>query len=226
MIKYICKKCNLNTETSTCPVCGDRSEVENTTVFWCDDCNIPLYDEICPICGKQAHRIGSDLRPVFPEERLLLEIMLGEPFKYRNASVWNASGNLYYANGKKVPFSVKQTKLLDAKKIREQLDELSPQNSYDFFNENINKFLVANRHRYDYITNEAMEYIRTMAEGVSLTEMFVSFSGGKDSTVVSDLVLRALGTQQVLHLYGDTTLEFPESAKYVKRFKASIQRPL
>ena len=78
-------------------------------------------------------------------------------------------------------------------KIREQLDELSPQNSYDFFNENINKFLVANRHRYDYITNEAMEYIRTMAEGVSLTEMFVSFSGGKDSTVVSDLVLRALG---------------------------------
>lgn len=200
MIKYICKKCNLNTETSTCPVCGDRSEVENTTVFWCDDCNIPLYDEICPICGKQAHRIGSDLRPVFPEERLLLEIMLGEPFKYRNASVWNASGNLYYANGKKVPFSVKQTKLLDAKKIREQLDELSPQNSYDFFNENINKFLVANRHRYDYITNEAMEYIRTMAEGVSLTEMFVSFSGGKDSTVVSDLVLRALGTQQVLHL--------------------------
>lgn len=220
MIKYICKKCNLNTATSTCPVCGERAEMESSTIYWCDDCNIPLYDEVCPICGKQARRIGSDLRPVFPEERLLLEIMLGEPFKYRNASVWNASGNIYYADGKKVPFSVKQTKLLDAKKIREQLDELSPQNSYDFFNENINKFLVANRRLYDYITNEAMEYIRTMAEGVSLTEMFVSFSGGKDSTVVSDLVLRALGNQQVLHLYGDTTLEFPESAKYVKRFKA------
>lgn len=145
---------------------------------------------------------------------------------YRNASVWNASGNIYYADGKKVPFSVKQTKLLDAKKIREQLDELSPQNSYDFFNENINKFLVANRRLYDYITNEAMEYIRTMAEGVSLTEMFVSFSGGKDSTVVSDLVLRALGNQQVLHLYGDTTLEFPESAKYVKRFKAEHPKTL
>ena len=65
-----------------------------------------------------------------------------------------------------------------------------------------------------------------MAEGVSLTEMFVSFSGGKDSTVVSDLVLRALGTQQVLHLYGDTTLEFPESAKYVKRFKAEHPKTL
>ena len=226
MIKYICKKCNINTETSTCPVCGERAEVESSTIYWCDDCNIPLYDEICPICGKKAHRIGSDLRPVFPEERLLLEVMLGEPFKYKDAAVWNASGNFYYADGKKIPFSVKQTKLLDAKKIREQLDVLSPQNSYDFFNENIRKFLVANRQRYDYISNEAMEYIRTMADGVSLTEMFVSFSGGKDSTVVSDLVLRSLGTQQVLHLYGDTTLEFPESAKYVKRFKAEHPKTL
>ena len=182
MIKYICKTCNINTQTSTCPVCGERAEMESSTIYWCDDCNIPLYDEVCPICGKKAHRIGSDLRPVFPEERLLLEVMLGEPFKYKNASVWNASGNYYYADGKKIPFSVKQTKQLDAKKIREQLDVLSPQNSYDFFNDNIRKFLVANRQRYDYISNEAMEYIRTMADGVSLTEMFVSFSGGKDST--------------------------------------------
>lgn len=207
MIKYICKKCNINTETSVCPVCGERAEMESSSIYWCDTCNIPLYDEICPMCGKTAHRIGSDLRPVFPEERLLLEIMIGEPFKYKNSSVWNAAGNYYYVDGKKLTFSVKQTKLLNAKMIRKQLDELSDQNSYDFFDKNIGKFLIANRHRYNYISNEAMEYIRTMAEGVSLTEMFVSFSGGKDSTVVSDLVLRALGTQQVLHLYGDTTLE-------------------
>ncbi len=152
--------------------------------------------------------------------------MIGEPFKYKNSSVWNAAGNYYYVDGKKLTFSVKQTKLLNAKMIRKQLDELSDQNSYDFFDKNIGKFLIANRHRYNYISNEAMEYIRTMAEGVSLTEMFVSFSGGKDSTVVSDLVLRALGTQQVLHLYGDTTLEFPESKKYVKRFKEDHPKTL
>lgn len=80
MIKYICKKCNINTETSVCPVCGERAEMESSSIYWCDTCNIPLYDEICPMCGKKAHRIGSDLRPVFPEERLLLEIMIGEPF--------------------------------------------------------------------------------------------------------------------------------------------------
>ena len=226
MIKYICKKCNVNTEVSVCPVCGERTELENSTIYWCDDCNIPLYDEICPICGKKAHRIGSDLRPVFPEERLLLEVMLGEPFKYKDASVWNASGNHYYANGKKIKFSVSQTRNLDAKNIREQLAKLALENSYDVFNSIMKKFVLANQKRYDYISKEAMEYIRTMAENVDTTEMFVSFSGGKDSTVVSELVMRALGSQQILHLYGDTTLEFPQSAEYVKRFKKEHPKTL
>lgn len=226
MIKYTCIKCNVNTEVSVCPVCGARSELESSTIYWCNGCNIPLYDGVCPICGKKAHRIGSDLRPVFPEERLLLEIMLGEPFKYKDASVWNASGNYYYADGKKIKFSVSQTKDLDAKGIQKQLTELAPENSYDAFNGMIKKFVMANQKRYDYISKEAMEYVRTMAVNVEPTEMFVSFSGGKDSTVVSELVMRALGTQQILHLYGDTTLEFPESSEYVKRFKKEHPKTL
>lgn len=226
MIKYICKKCNINTEVSVCPVCSERAELESSTIYWCHDCNIPLYDEVCPICGKKAHRIGSDLRPVFPEERLLLEIMLGEPFKYKDASVWNVSGNYYFVDGKKIKFSVSQTKELDTKEIRKQLAELASENSYDVFNRIIKKFVVANLKRYDYISKEAMEYIRTMAVNVEPTEMFVSFSGGKDSTVISELVMRALGSQKILHLYGDTTLEFPESAEYIKRFKKEHPKTL
>ena len=68
--------------------------------------------------------------------------MIGEPFKYKNSSVWNAAGNYYYVDGKKLTFSVKQTKLLNAKMIRKQLDELSDQNSYDFFDKNIGKEVV------------------------------------------------------------------------------------
>ena len=49
--------------------------------------------------------------------------------------------------------------------------------------------------------------------------MFVSFSGGKDSTVVSSLVMRALSEPKILHIFGDTTLEFPETMHYVERFK-------
>ena len=226
MIIYRCPKCNINTETSVCPVCGQRAEVDSTTIYWCDSCNIPLYKDVCTICGSKAKRIGSDLRPVFPEERLLLEVMLGVPFKYKDASVWNAAGNHYYADGKKIRFTVAQTKYLDASLIKKELDRLSPQNDYTAFNETIRKFLETNKDRYNYVSKEATEYIRNVAKGVDATEMFVSFSGGKDSTVVSDLVMRALGTQQILHLYGDTTLEFPESAEYVKRFKAEHPKTL
>lgn len=219
MVKYICRNCNYETDSSVCPVCGRRTDIMETSIYWCKHCNVPLYEEICPICGEKGKRIGSDIRPVFPEERLLLEIMLGEPFKYRDASVWNTSGNHYYADGKRIEFSANQTKEMDTHAIREKLAELESQNSYAVFEKTVSKFVLANKKRYEYITQEAMDYIRTKTEDASLTELFVSFSGGKDSTVVSDLVMRALGNQQVLHIYGDTTLEFPESAEYVKRFK-------
>ena len=31
--------------------------------------------------------------------------------------------------------------------------------------------------------------------------------------------MRALSDQQILHIYGDTTLEYPETLQYVKRFR-------
>lgn len=49
--------------------------------------------------------------------------------------------------------------------------------------------------------------------------MFVSFSGGKDSTVTSDIVMKALGRENIIHVYGDTTLEYPTTEKYITRFK-------
>lgn len=67
-------------------------------------------------------------QPAHP--RLLLEIMLGETFKYKDASVWNASGNYYYADGKKIKFPVSQTKNLDVKEIQRQLVELESENPY------------------------------------------------------------------------------------------------
>lgn len=219
MIRYRCKECQVSTDTSVCPYCGERTELETSTIFWCKHCNIPVFDEVCPECGSVCARIGSDIRPVFPEERLLLEVILGCPLKYKDASVWNTLGNTYYADGKKISFSVGQTKDLDADNIRQQLAEYAPQNSYAAFDAMIERFLRANRRRYNAMTSEATQYIRDMAEYYDTTEMYVSFSGGKDSTVVSSLVLRALANETVLHVYGDTTLEFPETKEYVARFR-------
>ena len=105
MIKYICKSCNIESKTSVCPACGERAELLESSIYYCDECNIPIFDEVCPLCGKQATRIGTDGRPVFPEERLLLEIILGEPLKYKKASVWNISGAFYLVDGKKIKLS-------------------------------------------------------------------------------------------------------------------------
>lgn len=221
MIRYKCNKCNIKTPFSECPHCGERTDIAESTVFWCSNCNIPTFDEVCPECGGKGRRIGSDIRPVFPQERLLLEIILGCPLKYKNSSVWNTSGNYYYADGKKIAFTASQVKDLDADEIRAKLDEYTPQNNSVAFDTFAEKFVQTNKMRYNFLLSEATQYIRDVATKYETSEMYVSFSGGKDSTVVSSLVMRALNNEQILHIYGDTTLEFPETKEYVSRFKKS-----
>lgn len=226
MIKYFCKNCNINVESSECSVCGARTEVESK-LYWCSTCNIPVYDEVCPICGCKGEYFTSDARPVFPEERLLIEIMLGKPFCFIEDSVWNGSGNRYYVNGKKISFSVTNLKNYDPDAIREKLDELKGQNTYEHFDKMIAKWIKANAIRYDYITSEAKSYIAQYSKKYlndDLNAAFVSFSGGKDSTVVSDLVRKATGNPSIIHIFGNTTLEFPQTYEYVERFRATNKR--
>lgn len=218
MLKYRCKEHNIQTNTSICPVCGNRAELERSDLYWCDNCSIPLYQNHCS-CGNKVHRLTTDLRPVFPEERLLIEIILGTPFAFAKASVWNGTGNKYFVDGKRIEFSISALKELDADKIREQYESLKEKNSYQAFDACIARFTAENRERLQEITQEAVSYIQTTASGYDIRDMFVSFSGGKDSTVTSDLVMRALGEPKILHIFGDTTLEFPETMNYIERFK-------
>ena len=226
MIKYFCKNCNINVESSECSVCGARTEVESK-LYWCSNCNIPVYDVVCPICGCKGEYFTSDARPVFPEERLLIEIMLGKPFCFIEDSVWNGSGNRYYVNGKKIPFSITNLKNYAPDTIREKLEELKSQNTYEHFNKMIDKWIKANAIRYDYITSEAKSYIAQYSKKYlndDLNAAFVSFSGGKDSTVVSDLARKATGNPSIIHIFGNTTLEFPQTYEYVERFRATNKK--
>jgi len=70
-----------------------------------------------------------------------------------------------------------------------------------------------------YLKNEANDFINTSSSKYSSEDIVVSFSGGKDSTVVSDLVVRALTNPIIVHIFGNTTLEFPLTLDYAKRFK-------
>ena len=138
--------------------------------------------------------------------------------KYRYSSVWNSNGT-YYVDGKKIKFSIEKLTSEDPNKIRKIIDEYKSDNSYDFFNENIKIFIEANKIRYNDIASEAMNYIIKAAEGYDSTSMFVSFSGGKDSTVTSHLVRTSLSNPSIIHIFGDTTLELPDTIEYINRFK-------
>lgn len=223
MIKYFCENCNIECETSVCPSCHDTTKLIKSEIYWCDNCKCPIFDEKCSCCGSTAKLIGSDLRPVFPQERLLLEILMGEPFKYANSSIWNVGSNRYVINGEKKLISYKD--LREKNNVEEVIEKLKLYEEENkkyieefLTSESVSNFISNNRARLNYITYEAISYIRNMAENKNEDEMFVSFSGGKDSTVVSDLVLTAL-SKDIIHIYGDTTLEYPTSEVYVKRFR-------
>ena len=218
MIKYICKRCNIESSHSICPSCGERAEMKGSALYQCPHCNIPTFDEVCPICGTRGKQVATDLRPVFPKERLLIEIMMGCPLKYKDSSVWKAA-NFYFADGVKLPFTVSDAKAFTPDYLRTMLTRYEEENKKNSFDLYLTRFLQANRSRYDFLVSEATQYIREAASGYGATDMYVSFSGGKDSTVVSSLVMRAMSDQRILHVYGDTTLEFPETLAYVKRFR-------
>ena len=78
-----CKTCNIETNDDVCPICGTNT-VEDipTEVYWCSHCCTPIIQEenqadkgICPLCSRETKYMAKDLRPVFPEERLLLELL-------------------------------------------------------------------------------------------------------------------------------------------------------
>lgn len=213
-------------ERSECPVCkatgkNTHQYVEvNSVIYWCEQCRIPLYANTCQICNSKGREIGKDIRPVFPEEKLLLELLWEKPIgSLTKHSVWNTSGSGYIIDGKSEKLVIGNLRSLDIEELRQDYEQYLPNIQYNEFNQMMDCFVRANEKRYVEITNEAIEYISEAANGYALTQMFTSFSGGKDSTVVADLVRRALATDKLLHIFGDTTLEFPDTEDYVARYR-------
>ena len=101
MRRYRCTVHNIELSKNYCDECKSREHVEGVSdIYYCTECNVPVYEQICPVCHAECKRIASDLRPVFPKERLLYEILENEPLKYIESSVWNTSGNYYLIDGR------------------------------------------------------------------------------------------------------------------------------
>lgn len=222
-----CKNCNLETNEMHCTVCGSET-VEDVPVeiYWCKDCTIPIIHlstvadkGICPICGQKTHYLSSDLRPVFPEERLLLAILLEkEANEYMNRSVW-AFKSRYYIDGKSVSIPTKVFAEANTNSISEKIAAFSFQIDYEFFNESTAQFIRANQNRLAYLKNEAFSFIQQATKGYKAENIVISFSGGKDSTVTADIATKALSNPSLVHIFGNTTLEFPATIEYADRYR-------
>lgn len=221
-----CANCNKTSYSDVCEVCGGKTQQDTPIeLYWCDSCRVPIICElsdtspmICPSCGKPIRYLAKDLRPVFPEERLLLEVIKGTPLAFLHSSVW-ASGSRYYIDGKTANLSIETLKKIDVEKVVETLTQYKDKNDYSFFNENIRTFIDCNRERLDSIKNEATSFVVEQVKRFPNHKLVISFSGGKDSTVVADVVTRALSDPSIVHIFGDTTLEFPTTYEYVSRFR-------
>lgn len=207
---------------------------QDIKIYWDSSKNVPL---ILDSYNKEYEEIAKDLRPVFLQEKWLLINLFSEELKidFLDKSVWATKQNRYIVDGKMisiVPTSkFKGMNQQELNKIREKILQFSiTEENIEKEKENFSKFILANRNRFNYIVksetrDEEGQYIGALPFIVENAEKFkdrmtlVSFSGGKDSTVVSHLVRLALNNPSILHIFGDTTLELPKSYEYVERFK-------
>ncbi|MCD7806900.1 MAG: phosphoadenosine phosphosulfate reductase family protein [Lachnospiraceae bacterium] len=222
-----CKTCNIETDENICPICGDVTAADTPIkVYWCKKCNVPIINltnqvdkGYCPICGKKTRYLSTDLRPVFPEERLLIELLLDlTPYEWMDKSVW-AENNRYYVNGKTITLPKELFQKADTDRLSKQLEEYKAGNTYEHFEQHMQQFIKANEYRLHYLIDEAYEFICDSAQKFEEENLVISFSGGKDSTVTADIVTKALSNPSLVHIFGDTTLEFPSTIEYAKRYR-------
>lgn len=201
-----CKFCNIETNEETCPVCGKpTSEDIPIEIYWCDSCKVPVikqttdnHKEDCPCCGRKMKYLAKDIRPVFPEERLLMELLLKkEPNTYAKSSVWASTGSRYYIDGKAKNIPGKVYTETDTEKIAEDIARYKETNTYEYFNIYAERFVEANRDRLNYLIDEATEFVRETAAKYKEENRIISFSGGKDSTVTADVVTKALSDPNI-----------------------------
>lgn len=192
------------------------------SIFWCDSCNHPIKTTkviSCPICSAKLRYLTTDIRPVFARERRILQFYGYGPLT--TESVWRSSkSRYYYINGKSVT-------LPEMAQLKEDLPTIAEyirsSNHYDTLDKQLiqdyQRQLEVNRSHLLELEDEAFQFTQHAVRRFPRRTIMVSFSGGKDSTVVSDLVRRGLGRSDVLHVFGDTTLEDEYTYGYIHQFQ-------
>ena len=196
-------------------------------IYWCKKCKTPVFDKglhSCSCDGKITKISESSIcNPVFKQEKKLLEKIMN--CDYENKTIWYLGASKYYIDEKivKIPYRewYKQKKHL--KYAEELRNNIEIERDYSPYLDVVH----ANEAYLNNLVYEAEQYIADIIKEYKDKNYIptVSFSGGKDSSVVSRLVMDALQDNSVIHMFGDTTLEFKETYLYVnKKFRRENPR--
>jgi len=218
--------------------------MNNKAVYWCNCCLTPIIkktdkptDNTCPYCKRSTlEYMASDIRPVFPEEKRLIELAEGYGQNYLDyIQVWASKKNYFidfYTGIEKntknfyvgdvttstglIKINCNKTieKMKAIKYVPTTYNNEEDEETTNFY---ILNFIEANEDLYNEITNEARAYIKETFNN-NPSPVIVSFSGGKDSTVVASLVKDTINNDLINVIFGDTTLELPFTYEYVNRF--------
>lgn len=189
------------------------------TLYWCKNCGVPLLKKICENCGQEGREIGFDLKPMFKDECEFLEREIGKklPGGGWQDGLWMRLKTIWY-NGKRFL-------RLSADGKPKIIKEYNTDWDIPINKPTEETLYKANKSTLENLENEAISFIQKIINEYPIRKPVVSFSGGKDSTVVSHLIRRALATNDVLHLFGDTTIEYPDTYEFIDKYSKGNSIP-
>ena len=194
------------------------SALFTSRTYWCDSCHVPLLGQTCLACGADGRDIASaNFVPVFrPEIHYLKKQTAPELHSsLRELETWVMHTNhTYYSQG--VPFLKLFVSKANGNTLTTNREIRLPRRTQK---EMLDRLRKANCGYIEQLQYEAENFIRETTKKLRGKAILVSFSGGKDSTVVSHLVMSALGRSDILHIFADTTIELPDTYKYLQEFQ-------
>lgn len=182
-------------------------------IYWCQECGVPLLQPTCENCGTNGIKTVSDLKPVFEKEKDFIEHCIGEKLPDETELLWMRLKTIWFNGARYLSlFATGKPEIVKRYHYKEHEALPNPRPTIEVLRK-------ANASTLARLENEALEFVRQMVADYPTRRPVVSFSGGKDSTLVSHLVRKALQTDDIPHIFSDTTIEFPDTYAYIRSFR-------
>ena len=183
-----------------------RWDKEFNGILLTDKTNDEIINPPRPVFYEELDLLGFDRYWNYPKSREPLLWAIGRKYYYKGLMVAEANGGNFFQSPSIV--------------ISEEGNKLSLKPI------NIEKVVEKNKKALFVLENEAMDFVEhTYRVYRNKIDLFVvSFSGGKDSQVVLDIVSRVLHPDDFIVIFSDTTMELSHTYEAVEKTKKEYQK--